>query len=67
MTEKTPKQLDRETVRLLCKVEKLRAELKQLEPKLSAMVTQYGKRRGYMLGYREWHLRNDLNRMENVA
>ena len=40
------KQADRETIRLLAKVDKLRKELKILEPQLSKAAVAYGKRRG---------------------
>jgi len=53
------KQADRATVSLLKKVDKLRAELKALEPQLSAMLTQYGKRRGLCF-YREHTLRKEV-------
>jgi len=54
------KQADRETIRLLAKVDKLRKELKQLEPQLSKAAVAYGKRRGISL-FNEWHLRNNIN------
>jgi hypothetical protein len=59
------KQADRETIRLLAKVDKLRKELKQLEPQLSKAAVAYGKRRGISL-FNEWHLRNTIN-MERKA
>lgn len=55
------KQADREAIRLLRKVEKLRRELKLLEPELSKACLAYGKRRGMSL-FREFHLRNELER-----
>ena len=55
------KQADREAIRLLRKVEKLRRELKLLEPELSKACLAYGKRRGMSL-FREFHLRNELDR-----
>ena len=48
------------TIKLLHEVEFIRRQLRALEPKLSAMVTEYGSRRGFS-GYREFHLRNKLN------
>jgi len=48
------------TIKLLHEVEFIRKQLRALEPQLSAMVTQYGLRRG-QTGYREFHLRNNLN------
>ena len=55
------KQADKETIRLLKKVERLRKELKLLEPQLSKACVEYGKRRGMSL-FREFHLRNELER-----
>lgn len=57
----TDKEADREAIRLLKKVEKLRRELKILEPQLSKACVDYGKRRGMSL-FREFHLRNELER-----
>jgi len=48
------------TIKLLTDVIEMRNNLRALEPKLSAMVTEYGSRRGFS-GYREFHLRNKLN------
>ena len=59
MTADADKQADREAIALLKKVDKLRAELKALEPQLSAMLTQYGKRRGLCF-YREHTLRKEV-------
>ena len=55
------KQADREAIRLLRKVERLRKELKILEPQLNKACLDYGKRRGMSL-FREFHLRNELER-----
>lgn len=55
------KEADREAIRLLRKVEKLRRELKILEPQLNKACLAYGKRRGMSL-FREFHLRNELER-----
>ena len=55
------KQADKEAIRLLRKVEKLRRELRTLEPELSKAAVAYGKRRGMSL-FREFHLRNELER-----
>lgn len=55
------KHADREAIRLLRKVEKLRRELKILEPQLNKACLDYGKRRGMSL-FREFHLRNELER-----
>jgi hypothetical protein len=55
------KEADREAIRLLRKVERLRRELKQLEPQLNKACLEYGKRRGMSL-FREFHLRNELER-----
>jgi hypothetical protein len=57
----TDKEADREAIRLLKKVEKLRRELKILEPQLNKACLDYGKRRGMSL-FREFHLRNELER-----
>ena len=54
------KQADKETIRLLKKVDKLRKELRALEPELAKAGHAYGKRRGY--GYfNEWNLRNTIS------
>lgn len=58
---------DEATIALLRHVDSLRAELRTLEPQLSAMVTQYGKRHGYLCGYREYHLRSSLEAMKGQA
>jgi hypothetical protein len=55
------KEADREAIRLLRKVEKLRKELKILEPQLNKACLAYGKRRGMSL-FREFHLRNEIER-----
>lgn len=55
------KHADREAIRLLRRVEKLRRELKILEPQLNKACLDYGKRRGMSL-FREFHLRNELER-----
>jgi hypothetical protein len=57
----TDREADREAIRLLKKVEKLRRELKILEPQLNKACLEYGKRRGMSL-FREFHLRNELER-----
>lgn len=57
----TDKEADKEAIRLLRKVEKLRRELKILEPQLNKACLEYGKRRGMSL-FREFHLRNELER-----
>jgi hypothetical protein len=48
------------TIKLLHEVEYMRRQLRAIEPQLSAMITQYGLRRGWV-GYREFFLRNALN------
>lgn len=57
----TDREADREAIRLLKKVERLRRELKILEPQLNKACLEYGKRRGMSL-FREFHLRNELER-----
>jgi len=57
----TDKQADREAIRLLHKVDKLRRELRILEPQLNKACLEYGSRRGMSL-FREFHLRNELER-----
>jgi hypothetical protein len=52
---------DAETIALLRRVDALRAELRALEPQLNKACIDYGKRRGMSL-YREFHLRNELER-----
>jgi hypothetical protein len=60
------RQADKEAIRLLAKVDKLRRELKQLEPQLSKAAVAYGKRRGISL-FNEWHLRNNINLERKAA
>lgn len=55
------KKTDQEAIRLLKKVDKLRSELRILEPQLTKACLDYGKRRGMSL-FREFHLRNDIER-----
>lgn len=57
---------DEETIALLRRVDALRAELRQLEPQLTKACLEYGKRRGCSL-FREWHVRNELERAAGVA
>ena len=49
------------TIKMLDEVLGLRAQLRVLEPQLSKMITDFGLRRGES-GYREFFLRNALNR-----
>jgi hypothetical protein len=49
------------TIKMLDEVLGLRAQLRVLEPQLSKSITNFGSRRGWS-GYREFHLRNELNR-----
>lgn len=51
------------TIKLLTEVIEMRTQLRALEPQLSKMVTEFGSRRGFS-GYREFHLRNELNEKE---
>jgi hypothetical protein len=53
------------TIKLLHEVETLRRQLRALEPQLSKAITSFGSRRGWS-GYREFHLRNELNRQQYV-
>ena len=53
------KHADREAIRLLKKVDKLRRELRELEPQLSKAAVAYGLRRRMSL-FREFHLRNTI-------
>ena len=55
------KEADKQAIRLLKKVESLRRELKILEPQLNKACLAYGHRRGMSL-FREFHLRNELDR-----
>lgn len=48
------------TIKMLNEVLDLRAQLRALEPQLSKAITAFGSRRGWS-GYREFHLRNELN------
>lgn len=60
------KKADAETIALLRKVDALEAELRILRPKLNKLVTEYGQRRGYW-GYRDFHLRNQLEQKGEAA
>lgn len=51
------------TIKLLHEVEAMRRQLRALEPQLSKMITEFGWRRGES-GYREFFLRNALNRQQ---
>lgn len=51
------------TVKMLNDVLNLRAQLRVLEPQLSKAITEFGMRRGER-GYREFFLRNALNRQQ---
>ena len=51
------------TIKLLHEVEDMRRQLRALEPQLSKMITEFGMRRGER-GYREFFLRNALNRQQ---
>lgn len=53
------------TIKLLHEVEALRRQLRAFEPQLSKSITAFGSRRGWS-GYREFHLRNELNRQQYV-
>jgi hypothetical protein len=53
------KHADREAIRLLKKVDKLRRELRILEPELAKAAVAYGKRRRMSL-FNEWHMRNTI-------
>lgn len=51
------------TIKLLTEVEAMRRQLRVLEPQLSKAITEFGMRRGER-GYREFFLRNALNRQQ---
>jgi hypothetical protein len=51
------------TIKMLNEVLDLRAQLRALEPQLSKAITDFGMRRGER-GYREFYLRNALNRQQ---
>ena len=51
------------TIKLLTEVEAMRRQLRALEPQLSKAITEFGLRRGWR-GYREFFLRNELNRQQ---
>jgi hypothetical protein len=59
MLAKPDPRADKQAIRLLKKVDKLREELGKLEPQLSEACIEYGRRRGKFL-FREWHVRNDV-------
>jgi hypothetical protein len=60
LPERADEAADRNTIKMLHKVLDLRAQLRALEPQLSKAITEFGSRRGWS-GYREFHLRNELN------
>jgi hypothetical protein len=51
------------TIKLLTDVIEMRTQLRALEPQLSKAITEFGIRRGET-GYREFFLRNALNRQQ---
>ena len=57
----TDKQADQKAIRLLRKVDAMRAELRRLEHDLAIEAVAYGKRRGYFFGYREFHMRQSID------
>lgn len=57
---------DEETIALLRRVDAMRAELRDLEHQLTKACVEYGKRRGYSL-FRDFHVRNDIARMQVAA
>ena len=65
ITEPKDPKADRDTIRLLLKVRKLRSELRRLEPELTKACLEWGRRRG-MSQYREWHVHNDIERMKGI-
>ena len=54
---------DLATIKLLTEVIEMRNQLRALEPQLSRAITEFGIRRGE-IGYREFFLRNALNRQQ---
>lgn len=58
----TDKELDEQCYELLREVDKLRAQLRVLEPQLTRACIAYGKRRGCNL-FRDFHVRNDMQRL----
>lgn len=55
---------DKEVAELLARKDELQAELRLLEPKVTKACREFGARRGYFLGYREFHVRLDLQRVK---
>jgi len=51
---------DKEAIRLLKKVDKLRKDLRTLEPQLRITAREYGGRRGYYTCFSEWNMRNTI-------
>jgi hypothetical protein len=51
------------TIKLLTDVIEMRSQLRALEPQLSKAITEFGWRRG-QTSYREFFLRNELNRQQ---
>ena len=51
---------DAECVAMLDKMDKLRREMRQLEPVLHVACNNFGKRRGYIGQFNEWNVRNTI-------
>lgn len=51
---------DAECVAMLDKMDKLRREMRQLEPVLHIACNDFGRRRGYIGTFNEWNVRNTI-------
>ena len=58
---------DKETIKALKRVDKLRAELRQAEAELHKHITEFSKRRGYGVTLREYNVRSLLNLIKEAA
>lgn len=55
-------QADKEVVDMLARKDALQAELRALEAEIGRACREFGARRGYFIGYREFHVRLDIKR-----
>jgi hypothetical protein len=55
-------QADEEVVNMLAHKDALQAELRALDTEIGKACREFGARRGYFIGYREFHVRLDIKR-----
>ena len=59
-TRKEDPQADAQCVNMLDRVDRLRRELRELEPALHIACNDFGRRRGYIGTFNEWNVRNTI-------